>query len=165
MAKTYKTIRLLIALILSFSLTNLHAQDALGAAGGELSGSNGTVSYTIGQVAYSTITDANNTITEGVQQPYEIFVVTALDNSYDTIELLVFPNPVTNFLILKAVDADWSDLSYQLYDTHAKLLKNGLVTGSSDTIIKMDEQPAATYFLSITNQEKVIKTFKIIKNQ
>lgn len=165
MAKTYKTIRFLIGLILCFSMTNVYAQYTISTAGGELSGINGTVSYTVGQVAYTTKTDANNRITEGVQQPYEISIVTTLDDSYDTIELVVFPNPATNFLVLKVIDSGRTDLSYKLYDTQAKLLKNGLVTGSSDTIIKIDEEPAGTYFLSVTNHEIIIKTFKIIKNQ
>ena len=48
------------------------AQEAVSAAGGNASGSGGTASYTIGQVAYTTNSSASGTITQGVQQPYEI---------------------------------------------------------------------------------------------
>ncbi len=170
--KTYKTINarinyltIIIVSILFFYTTNLHAQDAVAATGGEVSGTGGTVSYTVGQVAYSTNTGVDNTVIEGVQQPYEISVITALYDSYDDIELSISPNPATNFLTLKAAHTKRINLKYQLYDVHTKLLKSGLITENNNISIKIDKLPASTYFLSIIDHETIIKTFKIIKKQ
>ncbi len=67
---------LLIILILAiFSTAICMSQEAVTATGGEASGSNGTVSYTVGQVGYSVKTGGGGSVLEGVQQPYEIFIV------------------------------------------------------------------------------------------
>ena len=42
------------------------------AAGGVATGSNGTVSFSIGQLVDDTYTNGNYTITQGLQQPYEV---------------------------------------------------------------------------------------------
>ena len=48
------------------------AQQSPVAAGGVATGTNGTVSFSIGQLVDDTYSNSNNTITPGVQQPYEI---------------------------------------------------------------------------------------------
>ena len=51
------------------------AQESANASGGDASGSGGTVAYSVGQVVYTTNTDASGTVSQGVQQPYEIFTL------------------------------------------------------------------------------------------
>jgi len=95
--------------ILLFILTGLGgisllAQQTVSSAGGNAAtGGGGTVSYTVGQVAYTTITNGvNGSVAQGVQQPYEISVVTALEEANDiSLEFSVYPNPFTDYLILK----------------------------------------------------------------
>ena len=48
------------------------AQNALVPTGGEATGNAGTVSYTIGQIAVQTVANSNASVSEGVQQPFEI---------------------------------------------------------------------------------------------
>ena len=65
-------------------LTSLQAQEAIPATGGEASGSGGSASYTVGQVVYTTNVGTNgNSVAEGVQQPYEISVVTGIPEAKD----------------------------------------------------------------------------------
>ena len=64
---------LLFAISLSTSV--FLAQESANVSGGEATGSGGTVSYTIGQVAYTNHTGTNGNINQGVQQPYEIYLV------------------------------------------------------------------------------------------
>ena len=48
------------------------AQSGLVTTGGDIQGLNGSVSYTVGQVAVQSIEASAASLTEGVQQPYEI---------------------------------------------------------------------------------------------
>ncbi|MFT6152244.1 MAG: hypothetical protein ACJAY9_001644, partial [Flavobacteriales bacterium] len=73
----------------------------------------------------------------------------------------VYPNPTTDYLTLK-VD-DFETLNFQLIDLQGKIIANKKVTNAT-TIIKMEELAKALYFLNVTKNNKVVKSFKIIKN-
>ncbi len=53
----------------------LHAQESTTASGGEASGDGGTVSYSVGQVVYGTHSGTTGSVSEGIQQAYEISVI------------------------------------------------------------------------------------------
>jgi len=60
-------------------VTGLHAQESVNSAGGNTVGSGGSVSYSVGQVIYQTHTGISCSAAEGVQHPYEILVVTGIE--------------------------------------------------------------------------------------
>jgi hypothetical protein len=144
----------------------LQAQETVPASGGNATGSGGSSSYTVGQVVYTTNTGTNGSISQGVQQPFEISIVTGVDETTINLEMAVYPNPTTNFLSLK-VDASTSlnnqNLSYQLFDLQGKVIENKRVT-ASNTTIRMEALPKAIYFLKVIKDQQLIKTFKVIKN-
>ena len=77
----------------------IQAQNAIPASGANGSGAGGTISYTVGQVVYTTSTGTMGSVAQGVQQPYEISVVTSLEEAKDfSLEFVVYPNPATDFL-------------------------------------------------------------------
>ncbi len=157
--------------------SGIHAQVAITSAGGNSSGSQGSVSYSIGQVFYSSYFGSTGFVTQGVQQTYDISIVTALEET-NHIHLVVaaFPNPAHDFLTLK-VDGFSNPqspnnnsignrkISYRLFDLNGKILECGKITDYETRII-MSHLAAAPYFLKITdNNNKEIKQFKINKNQ
>jgi hypothetical protein len=158
----------LAKLIISFCLfefgTIIQAQNTIPATGGNASGTGGNFSYTIGQVAYMTIPGINGTVTQGVQQPYEISIVTELEEAKD-INLIcsVFPNPTNNLLTLKVDVYENTDFSYWLYGVSGNLIETKKVF-SNETQINLGNQVSGSYFLKITSGKKEIKTFKVIKN-
>ena len=141
-----------------------YAQRAVSASGGESLGSGGSVSYTIGQTFYSANVGTSGQISEGVQQAYEIYDVTELQNPISTnISLSAFPNPTNDFLTLH-IDGDYIDgLDCTMYDISGKEIMQ-MQIGSSETSIDMQSLPSATYFVRITNGKNEVKTFKIVKN-
>jgi len=144
--------------------TTGQAQNSIPASGGNASGSGGTVSYSIGQVVYTNYTGTNGSVAQGVQQPYEISVVTGIVEAKDiSLEIDVYPNPATDFVKLKIENYEVKNLRYQLYDINGSLLKDNKVEGN-ETSISMQNLLPSVYFLKITDNNKVIKTFKIIKN-
>lgn len=147
-------------LLLGFSLS-AQAQQAATASGGNASGSGGSVSYSVGQVVYTTITGANGSVAQGVQQPYEISVVLGFEDHQVNL-LQAYPNPTIDYLTLNVGNSDLSSLNFQLYDITGKLIENKKITNSIETI-RMENLPSAIYFLKVTNNNKELKTFKIIK--
>ena len=84
---------------LLLGLGGLHAQESPTASGGDATGSGGTVDYSVGQVAYITNVNASGTVSQGVQQAYEIFTV-GIQEAELNISLSVFPNPTADNLTL-----------------------------------------------------------------
>jgi hypothetical protein len=139
------------------------AQQSANAAGGDATGSGGSVAYSVGQVVYTSNNGPTGTVSQGVQQAYEIFLIgineTELNNS-----LSVFPNPIVDNLTLQISDYNNEKLSYQLFDLQGKLLSKGQII-AQQTQIKTASLPPSTYFIEVLNQEnKQVQSFKIIKN-
>jgi hypothetical protein len=150
--------------LLGLGLTGLQAQECVNATGGNASGSGGSASYSVGQVVYTTHTGTSGSVAEGVQQPYEISVVTAIEEAKGiNLSVSAYPNPTTDYLTLEVKEFDLSNLSFQLYDMNGKLLLNEKITGNQTSIVMSNLVPA-TYFVKVIQGSKEVKTFKIIKN-
>jgi hypothetical protein len=156
-----KKIKLSVLLLsLGFSL---QAQQTSPATGGSASGNGGTVTYSVGQIVYTTNAGVNGTVAQGVQQPFEISVVLGAGNNNINLEMVVYPNPTTDFLTLNINNYNLTNFSYQLFDAGGKIIESRKFISVTETI-RMAKLPAALYFLRIINNNETIKTFKIIKN-
>jgi len=158
-----KELKLITLISLIFLLPELTAQNCIAVSGGEASGSGGAVSYTIGQVFYSSNSGSSGTVTEGVQQPAEIFVITGITQTDIKLKVSVFPNPAKLFVILKVDDEKVEKLRYQLYDIDGKLLITKNIT-ENETSIDISMLKPSVYFLKVINGNREEKSFKIIKN-
>jgi hypothetical protein len=122
------------------------------------------VSYSVGQIVYTTNTGTSGSVAQGVQQPFEISVVTGLEEAKGiNLSVSAYPNPTTDYLTLSIGGFDISNLSYHLYDMNGKLLRNEKLTGN-ETQINMSNYVPSTYFVKVITGNQTIKTFKIIKN-
>jgi len=159
-----KELRLSTVLLLCFGMFGLQAQQVVTTSGGNTSGSGGSVSYSVGQIVYTTNANSNGSVAQGVQQPYEISVVTGIEEALGiSLEIMVYPNPATDFVKLKIENYEVQNLRYQLYDINGSLLQDNKIVGNETNIV-MSYYMSATYFLKVTDNNKVVKTFKIIKN-
>ena len=147
--------------ILALGATNLYGQRTTVTSGGQATGTGGTVSYSIGQVVYIPATGSGGTITQGQQQPYEILTIAGIEEADISLSAIVCPNPTTEVVVLKVETVE--KLSYQLYDLDGKLHLNEKVKGSQTTV-SMANLPPAIYFLTVRNTNKLVKSFKSIKN-
>jgi len=154
-------VKLLISfLFLGFG--SLFAQETIPATGGDASGSGGSVSYTVGQINYTTNSDGNGSVAQGIQQPFEIQIVLGVEVETIQLELAVYPNPTTDFLNLSIQNFGNNEMSYQLYDLLGKTIESKNIQSSS-TRIQMNHLQTAAYFLRVSENNKIIKIFKIIK--
>lgn len=160
----HKQLKLSTMLLLGLGLTGMQAQTSVNATGSDATGSGGSASYSVGQVVYTTNNETSGSVSQGIQQPYEILGVTTIDEAKGiTLAVSVYPNPTTDYLTLEMTELEPSNFSFQLYDTNGKLLKNEKITGKQ-TNIAMSSLAPATYFVNVIQNNKEIKKFKIIKN-
>jgi hypothetical protein len=139
------------------------SQQVTTASGGNASGSGGTVAYSVGQIVYTSNTGTTGSVSQGVQQPYEISIVLGIDNHSISLEVSAYPNPTTDYLKLNVGKAEFSTLNFQLHDISGKLIESRKITNTTETI-RMENLLSAIYFLKVTNNNNEVKTFKIIKN-
>ncbi|NLK81471.1 MAG: T9SS type A sorting domain-containing protein [Bacteroidales bacterium] len=162
--KELKFIEIAALLLFACSFSTITAQTSINAVGGNTSDTGGTISYSVGQVFYTSNTGTTGSTTQGVQQVYEILEETALEKTKGiNLSVSAYPNPTTNYLTLEIKDFDISNLHFQLYDINGKLLQNQKIINNQTNIIMHDLVPA-TYFIKVIQENKEVKTFRIIKN-
>lgn len=153
--------KLLIATLLLVAFQT-QAQEAVATAGGDASGTNGNVSYTVGQVVYTTNTGTTGSVAQGVQQPFEIQAVLGIENFNINLQMAVFPNPTTNWLQLDIKNYGFEKLNYQIFDINGKLVLENKIS-TETTTISMENLSTNIYLLKVLDNNKEVKTFKIIK--
>lgn len=158
-----KTTQLLYCLLFVTFVSNAKAQNAIVSSGGNASGSGGSASYSVGQLVYTNASGTNGSVSEGIQQPIEILTL-GIDNFPDiSLGITVYPNPATSSVILKSGNTKLENAEYLLFDMNGKQIAHQNIT-NSETRISMKNLKVAIYFLHVMNGNKVLKTFKIIKN-
>ena len=169
MSKPLKTMKqerkiLLILFLCGFWTNMAQAQEANPATGGTATGAGGSATYTVGQIANKVQTGSNGSVIQGVQQPYEISVITGIEDARDiTLSFTVYPNPTTDFITLKIESYSLINLSYQLLSIDGNILENKSID-KYEVVISLLGKPSSIYFLRVSDQNRLIKTFKIIKN-
>jgi hypothetical protein len=98
-----KTIQSALLLLMFAYIADIKAQETIPATGGKGTGIGGTTSYSVGQIVYTTnISVSNGSVTQGVQHPYEISVVTATEQAKGiNLSCSAYLNPTTDLLTLK----------------------------------------------------------------
>lgn len=153
---------ILIVFIFSLSLAS-EAQTAVISSGSNAAGSRGSVSYTIGQLTDRTIIGPEGSLTQGIQQPYEITIATAIENEHLVIlEYRIYPNPTAGKITLVIRPEEEDDYSFRLYNITGVMLLERKVE-SAETEIQMDSLSPDVYFLIVFRNNAEVKVFKVIK--
>lgn len=153
----------MILFFLIFPLKMMLGQSTLPSTGNDITGDGGSISYTIGQTVYTTHSSTTGTLNQGIQQPFEITVISNLaGNSSITLEMTVYPIPVKDQLTLNISDNKFSDLRYYLTDIKGSILFSGEIN-SQITYINMSAFSPAVYVLIVKTGQKTVASFKILK--
>ena len=145
-----------------FILTSIHAQTAIVSSGGVTTGNGSSVSYSLGELVNGNYTGSNGNLALGIQQPFEIQVVNGIDDTRISLLIQAFPNPTTDYLTLKSENFDFTNAAIQLYDMEGRLLWHKAMA-TNEARISLLDFAAAIYILRIMDNQKEIKSFKIIK--
>ena len=143
--------------------TFILAQNAIPASGANASSPTGSISFTIGQLIVSSLKNDDATMIHGVQQPFEISVVTGLEIQEIKLVLNIFPNPTSDILTLRIEEFDIGGLSYRVFNATGVMLEDRKINGN-ETHISMGRYSSGIYYIKVAKKNLDIKTFKIIKN-
>lgn len=154
--------QIIATFILSFAFSAmLSAQSTLVGTGGEATGNGGSVSYSVGQIAVQGNSNGTVSISEGVQQPYEISVV-GVDN-YPDIKLnaVLYPNPTQGRLKLEISNLQFEG-ELKVYDVNGKYLLSKKLEGEI-TEFDLSSYAPGTYYINVYNGTQSLKSFKVVK--
>ncbi|MCP4124502.1 MAG: T9SS type A sorting domain-containing protein [Bacteroidetes bacterium] len=98
------------SLFILLSFLSSHGQQALSAGGGEATDVGGTVSFTVGQVAYEYKSDTGGSVSEGVQQTYDMLVCVLQQINvlagWSIISSYIIPDAPDMLEVIQAVESD-----------------------------------------------------------
>jgi len=150
-------------LLCAFDPLVTQGQEAIVTTGGTAKGSGGSATYTVGQIVYNQFSGSTGFIIQGVQQPYEISIITAIENTGDiTLECLVYPNPTAGSIQLVIGSFEDDNMRFRLHDMNGILIQDNKIE-ERETVIIMDKLHSGIYFLKIIKNNLEVKIFKIIK--
>ena len=161
-------IKLIAAALLNLAYATISAQQATDAAGGNASGSGGSASYSFGQTFYTTHTSTNGSVAQGVQQPYEISIVTEIKEAKDiSLSFLVYPNPTTDVCHLNFNLKNNEFVKINVYNTLGELVyieTKNVTAGNVDYVLNLSELQSGNYSVQISFKNNTItKKLTIIK--
>jgi hypothetical protein len=138
--------------------------EAFFSASGSLSNSYAKVSWTLGDLQVLTYSSDNVVLTQGFLQS-NLTVTNVLnikDNS--SIDLKVFPNPVSDFLNLKYTATKETSVSFYLYSLNGSLINSKKANSKNySETIDFRQFQGGTYILKAVSQDgSFIRTFKLL---
>lgn len=156
----------LILVFSFFSILNIspiHAQEVLSSGGSTYKGSTVQLDWTVGEPIVETITSGSGALTQGFHQGN--LTVTAIDQiALGGIQLKVYPNPVSDQLMIDSEKKETKNLSFMLYNVAGQLLLQKLIEQPVETV-NMQVYVPGNYLLKVcTENSTPIQTFKIVKN-
>ena len=155
-----RTIGLFTALCV-LAVMSAQAQSAIVPTGGTASGNGGTVTYTVGQIAVQTNSNGTTSISEGVQQPFEISVVGVDEHPDITLTAKLYPNPTLSTCNLQC--ESWQNMDeVRIYDANGKYLFRKKIEGSL-TEMDFSSYAPGIYFVNVYSDKQTLKTFKVVK--
>ena len=154
---------LLLILVLTASVSVKAQQLEVVATSGDFyENSSGSLSWTLGEVAIETLSETNFILTQGFQQSK--LTLTAINDLQTLgIELSVYPNPTNSFLLIEVKTDKQRDLQINLFDLNGKLILQKKIIVNKQTVHMQNYKPSI-YILKVTEGNKEIRTYQIVKH-
>lgn len=165
---------LLVIMMLLFSFKGMSqtiqastndTMETFNASGDDATGDSGSVTYSIGQVFYTYIGESVYDVAQGIQQGELSQTLDTTENSVEPkAEIFIFPNPTTDYVTINMEGFEFESglRSYQLYDIQGRFLKQNTIN-QNETQIDLNDLSSSIYILQVYVDNKILKTFKIIK--
>ncbi|BDD13042.1 hypothetical protein FUAX_54740 (plasmid) [Fulvitalea axinellae] len=125
--------------------------------GGEASGSGGSASYTVGLVSYQFVIGPTVSVTEGVQQPYEV-----LESSKNKCTVILYPNPTPDVFKLDIIgDFNEKKVELRLQNLNGQIVQIRDVI-LNETFVPIVKLPESAYIVAVYSSGKKVCDSKII---
>jgi len=151
-----------LVLLISHPL-HMSAQTGFGASGGNVLSDEYGLSYSVGQVCYTSASPSAYYLSQGLQHPSIVGLPNGIEQLSKPCSFIsIVPNPVIDKLQLKINTNDTSDLYFKLYNSLGELVSQVSIT-TNELMYSMAIYPQGLYLLIVMQNQKVIRSFKILK--
>ena len=158
--------RKIILLVVALAMTNLAisqttSPELVSSSGDSFSNATYQLDWSVGECVTATHSAGDYVITQGFHQ--NTYVITTVEDLRAEIEMTVYPNPTSDFISLKVESSKAENMRYTIIDFTGKVLQ--ISDFSSDIEqINFSNYAVGTYFISVMENNQLIKSFQIIKN-
>lgn len=118
--------------------------------------------WSIGEVSTSTFTNSQIKLTEGFHQK-DIKITEVNVPSINQFKFEVYPNPATNYIVIKADAINIPKVRSIISDTNGKVIMKPTIS-STNQEIDVSQLTNGIYYLRILYDNNTIKTYKIVKS-
>lgn len=102
------------------------AQQAFVSGGGDFNNGSGNISLSLGQVFFQHTEDLELKISEGVQQPFEFYLVYTLDPILSDYSVRLYPNPASDLIYLEVNSGpEIQQLNFTVTDLNGRKVTSG----------------------------------------
>lgn len=151
-----------VFIFISLSITlSLSAQQIITAAGDAPKTSTSSLQWTVGQIVTGSETDGTTYLFQGYQQS-TIIVSDIYENDSLDYALKVYPNPVNSLLTIEVGKQGQFVLVAKLFSVSGKEYSHFEIKDHKH-IIDLYEFSSGTYILILSENNNIVRTYKIIK--
>jgi hypothetical protein len=152
---------IMIITVFGLMFIELSAQEAVVSGGGYHLSESISISWTMGELVSETLITGNFILTQGFQQSI-LTVVSVQEMDGVAFEIDAYPNPTKDFLYINIKNPLFGSVTYGLYDLSGRLL-SGEKIESQIHEFSFTAYESGVYFLIISIENQLVKTFKIVK--
>jgi hypothetical protein len=135
--------------------------DLISSSGESFSEAGYQLDWSVGECVTATFSNTDYMLMQGFHQG--TWIITAVRDFKKEMLVSVFPNPTSDFINLKFENPYSDKMQYVITDISGTVIgKNNINTSVQS--INVSNLTAGTYFLTISENSKLIKSYKIIKN-
>jgi len=151
----------LLLVLSNIAVSQTAKPDLVNTTGDSFSNDTYQLDWSVGETMISTYSTEIYILTQGFHQ--NVYLITSIEDFDKNIIMEVYPNPTSDYITLK-VDGTLSGLlSYTMMDISGKPIKNGEIHDNEE-LYNMVDFANGVYLLNIIRNNKVIKSYRIIKN-
>ncbi len=157
--------RLFLTVGLGIALFSVNAQTAspelVSSSGDSFNNTSYQLDWSLGECITATHSAGNYVLTQGLHQ--NSYVITSVENLAKDINISVYPNPTTDLITIDLLSSAGHNNVMTVTDINGKVLQQVEVINEVEQL-SFSNYANGIYFLTIKQENQLIKSFKIIKN-
>jgi len=163
-AKKWNVFTVMIWFCCVMAVHDMNGQNGFVAVGGDIATSNGSIAYSIGQPFWECKEGDTYKVFEGLQQPFEWYIVTHLNAMGAHPGINMFPNPAGQGVYLKVDSVERSlGFEYKIFNSSGMLVARGQFF-NTEHFIDIDGWPPGSYFVALLKDSKPVFSGQFVKN-
>jgi hypothetical protein len=157
--------RLIFTVGLGLAVFTANAQttspELVSSAGDSFNNTSYQLDWSIGELQTETYAGSQNTLTQGFHQG--TYIITGIDeNPLLKFSVTAFPNPASEFIMLKVKSEKFNEMQYTITDLSGKVLQTGKLLNETKQI-NFANYAVGTYFISVSQNDRRVQSFQVIK--